>query len=1281
MAVTVDDLVKVANQNGIDNWRTFDRMKTVTTGEPDGTLHKLLWEAFRAGKLDLGAMQNSWWELGQYPQHFDGSDFVRLLEAIAKHYATQQSYHQPWSSDDMPGWPYNFDNIFDAKNGDPNFYKQVAKKWSTLPDPYDRALGFRLAARGAIDASDLPSDMLEETAAHYLNHVEYESDLWATSPWPEDVWQNALLAAVRSPSVTVIKNYSTIARARDAASPEEFARALQKLGGTTDRDLPPTADVAAGAKDNDALFDALREALEELDPAEAVPPRWGEASPHFYAVLCYLAACEAREVEPSETCDANIAAFIGCYKPSWSGGYFEDYHDRLQQLLATVPQDRLEPMFLKATKTPWLLLGACKTPKVITWAIGRLADPPKDEVSDYYFESHAGFGLNSLGAEAVPEIAKNLSGPHRSMLVGHLASYPDQIEAIEGLFTCLADKAKGIREAAVQALPLADHDEVLARLPDALAGSRKPQREAAAQVLLALPASQKRYEFAQARLAKEKTNDIRMLLERIEEPGEDAESFEQLDISNEKRETIVAELTSTSGAAWEKYKDMGESFLPLFFDAWASNAGTYDASYYRYEDYASLANSWIAFLEHLGPESAMALEYAVLLAGGMGDYYFNDYFGDLDKIYGKEVVGEKLSDILSTGRFNRPASFQAHSYSKPNKSKEGTELLMSSYPMAASSTAFDLLQDKRKTVRESAKTFILEHTELYRADEFISLLSSNRKDTRLTGAELLGLFGDAAAIEHLKAAETKEKTRDVKDAIALAIVQLNNATFDPTSFASTKKGDKELDGKLSELPNVGLPRNIQSHASSLTRPRWITSGQAMSDGAFEWLLSELGRESMEHHGEKLIAVCERLETGDLHTLCEEIIKATNAAEYGWTLFMQGVIAGPARIEETGRQLEKFAQSQSWGWGDHGVEVMVRMGTPQCVRILDDWHHKTRRDSLKWRSQAGISRIAANQGVSVEEVIEASISRFGFDDRGEQRFDYGSRTIVVKLEPGDDFSYTDETNDKSYKSMPKGLKDDDDLLVSEARSEVSRTKKELKRLRRNQTRRLEDAMATERRWVPSKWRERYALHPVMRSFAQGMVWGIFDAESDDLIAAVHVDNSGDVVDLEDDTHTLDDAKHRLGVVHPARLTSEERQGWIECFVDYEIVQSFEQLMREVHAKDEWPDKTSEIAAKLEGTHPGSFLGRLDRMGWTKGPREDAGLINYSYRSFGPWSITLSHDGFSPEYLGDDILYIQDFSISRASAEDGGESESVAPKDLPPHIFSELIHDLLKLTKGS
>lgn len=239
MAVTADELVDIAKKHGIDNWRTYDRMRTITNSEPAGTLPRLLWEAFRDKKLDLGALQNGWWDLGEVPDAYTGADFIRLLEAIAKHYASQPSYSQPWGRDNVPGWPNNMDHVFDAKSGDPDFYKSMADKWQSLPDPYDRALGFHLATKGVVDAADLPSDLLEECATHYVEHVEYISSMWENTPWPEQVWNKALLNAALTPSTSVVKAFTPFRGALDEATPQEYAKALQKLGGTTDRDLPP----------------------------------------------------------------------------------------------------------------------------------------------------------------------------------------------------------------------------------------------------------------------------------------------------------------------------------------------------------------------------------------------------------------------------------------------------------------------------------------------------------------------------------------------------------------------------------------------------------------------------------------------------------------------------------------------------------------------------------------------------------------------------------------------------------------------------------------------------------------------------------------------------------------------------------------------------------------------------------------------------------------------------------------------------------------------------------
>ena len=40
--------------------------------------------------------------------------------------------------------------------------------------------------------------------------------------------------------------------------------------------------------------------------------------------------------------------------------------------------------------------------------------------------------------------------------------------------------------------------------------------------------------------------------------------------------------------------------------------------------------------------------------------------------------------------------------------------------------------------------------------------------------------------------------------------------------------------------------------------------------------------------------------------------------------------------------------------------MARANTDEAIRWLDHWHRKTRRDALRWRSQAGLRRMAAKR---------------------------------------------------------------------------------------------------------------------------------------------------------------------------------------------------------------------------------------------------------------------------------------------------------------------------------
>lgn len=1269
MGVTIEQIKKIIRTNS-DAWSAHNRASSLMSDEPTGTFGNLLWQAQRDGQLDLGSLEYFWEDLDGATHPYSGHDIITFLQAVAAS-RKRTSSNPPGFAGDTPGWHYHFERILTKAMTFDGVSKVLATQWNTLPSPYCDALGYRLARQGAIPVSDLPDSLLQEYAELVVVHQENASTFWEKTPWPDRTWQEALAIAANAEHISRVRGWPTIEGFAPFTTPEQVIGALTKLSGSTNERFPQIQFFVEHAA---TYIDILELKLINPGSIHTEDNNYDDPAPLMHLSLAYLAMCQKLERIPAPTTHTWFEGFFHEFRVRWSGGRFMDYFRTLNGYLSAFPNEIAAPMILSAPKFPWLLAPSCPTDEILTV----IADKFKQDApsSEYDYKDHANTCIKLIGEPFIPYAAAALvknKKPLRTYLIMFLANHPNDERAIQALVNALSDSSKGNRESAESGLLDGDPALVMPYLEPQLGARAKATRQAAAHTLLAMGPSAKGYKMAQTQLGKEKVQDIKDILSRVQDLAPQDDTGTE---ANERITKAIASISETDGKTWKKFEDLGDQFIPTFMKIWEQDAEDSTISFYVFdEDYDTLAKAWLNLLASRHTTSpGEGLEEGLTLLGLMSDSDMDDYVTRLDAIYGATQVGEKFADMLASNRIERPPHCGSCSYSHPKK--EAALILLGHYPDHAAPVLPAMLRDKNKSPRQLALAHIAAHPDSLDADVVLPMFKEKRKDLRETAATVLALIGEASHIPALNALVASEKVLSVKKQAELALNQIAARSFDVTTCPLTKAGDVQLDAALATLPHVSLSPALMEVIDKLTRPTWSLGTQPLSQLAFEWLLAEIFCESFERHSELLQVICERLHTEHVHQLCEELITLVARDHIaGWSLFMQSTLASPQRLYLTGARLEEFAKSQSYGWGDHGVLVMERVNTPLTIRILDDWSRKSRRDALKWRASAALGRMANARGIDVDELSEMAIPDFDFDARGERRFDYGARTICVKLGAGDELVYIDESRDKKLKSMPNATSKDDAELVKQARSEISLVKKELRRLRRVQQARFQNAMISGQRWEMKSWHTRYAFNPVMRSFAQGLLWGVFDVATQQLKHAVIVDASADLIDLEDNVITLDESSQKLGVVHPSMLPATQHAAWTQTFADYEIIESFPQLTRDVYARADWPETTHALCTKFKGLNSGTFMGRAERSGWQKGPREDAGLVNSTDRHMGNYVMSLVHDGYSPDYFDDSqLLYVSDVVITNNS----GKSVSLA--DLPDHVFSELVYSLMHLTGG-
>ena len=1153
-----------------------------------------------------------------------------------------------WGSDSFPGTPFGIDELLKERRGEAAFTASLAQGWSRLPSPYDGGLLYLLLKHGVVEVGAVPP-WLVEAGARVIVQKAYASDdiAWADSaPWPAEVLAAALLEACDA-APDYIRSVKVIGLLAGHVPPEALIRVLDKIDywSGNDKLLPAAVRIADGGPGMKAALEARIATL----TGTIQSPDWSHRSfPAYFVGLGYLEICRREGVAPPASQDAFWAELVDKFRMGWSGGSdFEGHNRRLRGLLAQIPAERLGPMLLSASTFSFLLAAAAPTEAVIEGALKAL-----EVYSGHSYElgSIVTPGLIALGTAAVPALVRALRGakpPTRRDVLIQVLMALDHPDSAEGLAASLGDPVKSVRELAGSALrKLSDVDAVLKALVAPLAARRKDERLIAAQVLAALPHSAARSALAHEALASEKVAEICAIRDAIPAPS----TAEGAD-----RGAIEVALVESQGKAWGDFVDQG----PLLLDAWMAVLGK--ALQGQSADlYQPLPQLWVETLAALrGLDEALpaALSFAPVMSRYNGPSYLNR----LVEIFGG--VAPQVSARLVEGRWERPANFGNHRWSFGFS--EALEWLLAAAPDQAGEVLLVGLSDKLKGVVDRCVEALAGRAE----DEALlarveALLGDSKDKARAGAAQVLERAGRTSGLGALKAALDKEKKPAVKVAMTHAIEHLSNLALDLGAFAVGAEGDAAMDAALARLPG-----NHNLDLSSAPALRWKT-GAAMSSGARDWFVALLGGESADQADENLRLVRARLEDAICHALCGHLLNTKAHADRGWRLYMQPVIGSAAHLDAVGALLEVLASSQSTAWGTDGVEVMVRADSDEAIRWLDHWARKTRRDALRWRAANGLSRMALRRGLSVEELIDSAMSRFGFDDAGVRQVQYGGRTLTWTLDL-DGQIHIDSGGGKLGNSLPSPRKDDDAAQVAEVKAELTRIRKEIKQILKAQGDRLESAMASGRTWPLEVWRARLPRHPVVRGLARSLV---FAAQAEEGAASIPfaLDDQGAPVGADGAAVTLAEGA-LISIAHPVTLSEGQRDAFIDQLLARGIGQPFDQLRRRIFTAAEVRVVDKRFDLDLPLVTEAAFFGKLSRCGYERGGREDAGLIFNSSRTFGPWSIALNHTGVSPEVMDGARADVEVNSVAVSCAGVG-----VALSELPAVVFSEVVRDLHALS---
>ncbi|GAA1499622.1 hypothetical protein GCM10009827_002390 [Dactylosporangium maewongense] len=396
----------------------------------------------------------------------------------------------------------------------------------------------------------------------------------------------------------------------------------------------------------------------------------------------------------------------------------------------------------------------------------------------------------------------------------------------------------------------------------------------------------------------------------------------------------------------------------------------------------------------------------------------------------------------------------------------------------------------------------------------------------------------------------------------------------------------------------------------------------------------------------------------------------------WALDMQGLIGD----DETARRLSPLIRS--WpGHGDHtraarGLDVLTAIGTDVALMHIQGVADKASKHSTRRLAKERLETLARDTGLTLEQLADRLVPDLGLDTDGSLSLDYGPRRFVVGFDERLMPFVTDAAGTRRAALPRPGVKDDP-VAAPAAYQRFLGLKKDVRTVAADQIRRLERAMADQRRWSSAEFHRYLVGHPLLWHVARRLLW-VTSEGPDGGEACFRVAEDRTYADLEDEPIVVT-ATATVWLAHPLRL-GDRLAAWAEVFADYEVLQPFAQLGRDVHVLTD-DERTAHSLDRQDGrtVHVGRLLG-LVRRGWRMGEVGDGGMLCTLERDL-PGGLVASIDLDPGMFIGD-VTAEQQQTLGNVWLPTHADGKLVPGFGaIDPVAVSELIHDLQEVTSST
>jgi hypothetical protein len=416
----------------------------------------------------------------------------------------------------------------------------------------------------------------------------------------------------------------------------------------------------------------------------------------------------------------------------------------------------------------------------------------------------------------------------------------------------------------------------------------------------------------------------------------------------------------------------------------------------------------------------------------------------------------------------------------------------------------------------------------------------------------------------------------------------------------------------------------------------------------------------------------------------------------WAMLALGLLGSDAIALKLTPLIRNYPGENQFARAVLGLDCLRAIATDTALMQINGIAQKTKYKGLQARAEECMAAIARDRQLTQAQLEDRIIPDCGLDANGQRSFDFGTRQFYLAL--GADLKpVVKDENGKHLSSLPKPKASDDTTKVQSAIADWKLLKKQVSEVIKIQCVRLEQAMISERRWTWTEFCTLLANHPLATHLVQRIVWGEYTPE-DRLLKTFRVCEDRTFANAQDEPFTPDPSSW-VKIIHPVYWADPTKAQWRERLSDYEMIQPFDQISREVCRLTSEERAEEEIKRFQAIQIPGEMLAyTMEKYGWRRGGLHDHGDYRVHYKNFDQGNITAIVGEYEHQHVEKSSIYGSDaikgclflveqhqepydYPTPGSWAESHMQGKRLRLGEVPEIVISEVLRDLTALTTAA